>query len=311
VDDDEYLESLMGRNSDRWGYHEICKWLPYKPETVEEIAQNMVAKGYRNDRPIITYEGLILDGRHRYEAALKVCVDPIFVEFQGTRAEAIDYVTSENVARRHLNNAEKEFFYVQRAEALGVRTRADNQHPTNVGSTPPSAKEHAEALGVSDRTVERWEDTRKEIKSDPELADKATTPEGYKEAKKEVQQRRKESCAAELQRELNNLTDEEKVERLGGAKPIDAAFQRKLDEYLGHDFNPNHAATGILILLNRLRLFGGKKEIGNYILSELQRSVRMQKYEAEALLLLADVINENYDRIVSYTDQKPNLKVVN
>jgi hypothetical protein len=37
----------------------------------------------------------------------------------------------------------------------------------------------------------------------------------------------------------------------------------------------------------------------------------MQKYEAEALLMLADVVNENYDEIVGYTDEKPNLKIVN
>lgn len=119
------------------------------------------------------------------------------------------------------------------------------------------------------------------------------------------------SRAKELQRELNSLTDEEKIERLGGEKPIDAAYQRKLDETLGDDFSPNNAATGILISLNRLRLFGGKKEIENYILGELNRSIRMQKYEAEALLLLAEVVNENYDEIASYMDQKTNLKVVN
>ena len=54
----------------------------------------------------------------------------------------------------------------------------------------PSAKDHAEALGIADRTVERWEKDRKEIKSDPELAAKATTSEGYQEAKAEVRKRR-------------------------------------------------------------------------------------------------------------------------
>ena len=117
--------------------------------------------------------------------------------------------------------------------------------------------------------------------------------------------------AEEAVLEFNSLTEEEKIDRLGGEKKIDAAYQRKLDETLGEDFSPNNAATGILISLNRLRLFGGKKEIESYILGELERSVRMQKYEAEALLLLAEVINENYDEIVSYTDHKPNLKIVN
>lgn len=119
------------------------------------------------------------------------------------------------------------------------------------------------------------------------------------------------SRAEEAVLEFNSLSEDEKIERLGGEKKVDAAYQRKLDETLGEDFNPNNAATGILILLNRLRLFGGKKEIEHYVLGELHRSARMQKYEAEALLLLADVVNSNYDEIASYTDHKPNLKVVN
>jgi len=110
--------------------------------------------------------------------------------------------------------------------------------------------------------------------------------------------------------EFNSLTEEEKIDRLGGVKDVDAAYQRKLDETLGEDFNPNNAATGILISLNRLRLFGGKGEIENSILGELHRSVRMQKYEAEALLMLADIINENHEVIASFTDNRPNLKVV-
>jgi len=180
-----------------WQYHEICLWLPHKPETVDDIANDIASNGFRLDRPIATYEGKILDGRHRYEAALKAGVDPVFVEFQGTKEEAISYVTSENVARRHLNNQEKMFFYVQRADALGVRTRADNQHVSNDISTP-SQEEHADALGVSRPTIARWEKDRKEVMADPELAEKATTPEGYKEAMKAVKdkwKKRREAIA--------------------------------------------------------------------------------------------------------------------
>jgi len=119
------------------------------------------------------------------------------------------------------------------------------------------------------------------------------------------------SRAEEAVIEFNGLTDDEKLERLGGVKPIDAAYQRKLDETLGKDFNPSSAATAILISLNRLRLFGGKKEIEYHMLAQLHRSVRMQKYEAEALLMLAEIINKNYDEIAGYMETKPNLKVVN
>jgi transcriptional regulator with XRE-family HTH domain len=222
MDDDEWL-AKVSPNKPEWQYHEICLWLPHKPETVEDIANDMVANGFRIDRAIATHEGKILDGRHRYEAALKVGVDPIFTEFQGTKGEAIAYVTSENVARRHLNNSEKEYFYVKRADALGVRTRADNQHVTNVTSTP-SQEDHADSLGVRRETVNRWERDRKEIKSDPELAAKSTTPQGYQEAKKEVQKRRKAT-----KEEANKIAKLKSLGERSGAESSNV--DKKLDKY--------------------------------------------------------------------------------
>jgi hypothetical protein len=180
------------------------------------------------------------------------------------------------------------------------------------------------APSVPDELVEDFMSSEEPVK----VKDVKQAKEGYKKVQEEGNEdlrdavssgemRPREAAKQALTRaeeavlEFNSLTEEEKIERLGGEKKIDAAYQRKLDETLGEDFSPNNAATGILISLNRLRLFGGKKEIESYILGELERSVRMQKYEAEALLLLAEVINENYDEIVSYTDHKPNLKIVN
>lgn len=232
MDDEAWLNSVVGDVAERWSYHEICKWLPYKPETIDDIANDMVANGYRHDRPVVVYEGSILDGRHRYEAALKANIDPIFVEFQGTKAEAINYVTSENVNRRHLSNPEKEFFYAQLADALGVQSRGgngSNQHrggnPSNDGIAP-SAKDHAGSLGVSAPTIERWEKDRKEISSDPELAEKAKTPEGYKEAKKKLKEKRK--ATQEEEKRIRNMKDraastDSEAERI--------AVQKKLDKY--------------------------------------------------------------------------------
>ena len=188
MDDNEWLES-MSPDKPEWEYHEICLWSPFIESTVGKIAKNMEDGGFDRNHPIRIYEGKILDGRHRYEAAIKAGVDPIFTEFQGTRKEAVIEVTKEQLDRGHWGDEDINFFYAQRADALGVRTRADNQHTPDGASTPTQA-EHADALGVGHRTVNRWEKDRKEIMADPELAAKATTPEGYKEAKKVVKERR-------------------------------------------------------------------------------------------------------------------------
>ena len=78
---------------------------------------------------------------------------------------------------------------------MGVRNRGktwdSRTQENNVVNTTiiPSQQDHAGSLGVHRDTIARWEKDRKEIMSDPELAAKATTPEGYKEAKKVVTER--------------------------------------------------------------------------------------------------------------------------
>ena len=100
----------------------------------------------------------------------------------------------KQVERGHWSNEAKEYYYAKRAAALGVRNREDSlkQNSTDVVSTTtvPSQQDHAKSLGVHRDTIARWEKDRKEIMSDPELAEKATTLEGYKKAKKVVRDRR-------------------------------------------------------------------------------------------------------------------------
>ena len=93
------------------------------------------------------------------------------------------------VERGHWSNEAKEYYYAKRADALGVRNREDSKAKLDQMLKVPLKKNTLMPLGWH-RTVSRWEKDRKEIMSDPELAAKATTPEGYKEAKKVVRDRR-------------------------------------------------------------------------------------------------------------------------
>ncbi len=263
-------------------YHEICLWLPHKPETVADITADMKANGFRPDRAIVTYEGKILDGRHRYEAALEAGVDPVFTEFSGDKQEAIKYVTSENVARRHLNNEEKAEFYIYRAESLGVRKREDSlkqntTEPTNVG-TAPSAEQHAHDLGVAKRTVERWEHDRKDIRSDLELSD--AFDEGGLKKVKEVKKRRMVVPPYDV------------ANTLGALKGMAQMYSKRYEGTQEHAVN---------VLISELIKGCGEDEIG---MSIARDSVKW-------FLNFKEVLDLAQPKLEDFLQEKPELKIVN
>ena len=73
--------------------------------------------------------------------------------------------------RRHLTTGQR----AMTAAALGVRGSGSHkrlEESLSNNTATPSQQDHADALGVSRPTVARWEKDRKQIKADPELAEK-------------------------------------------------------------------------------------------------------------------------------------------
>jgi len=107
---------------------------------------------------------------------------------------------------------------------------------------------------------------------------------------------------------FNSLSDEDKIAHLGEPTVID---QSALDNKLEENFNPRNAAISVLVSLNRLRIYGGKESIRKYISNALDESTRMKAYEAEALVLLSEVVFEFKDELQSLYKTKPNLNAMN
>jgi adenine-specific DNA-methyltransferase len=82
--------------------HEYAGIFPELAEAeFRALCDDIKAHGLRE--PITTFEGKILDGRHRERACRETGVAPRFAEFTGSEAEAIDFVVSLNLVRRHLD----------------------------------------------------------------------------------------------------------------------------------------------------------------------------------------------------------------
>ena len=89
-------------------YHEIANREPMMSQKeLEGLVEDMSIHGFRPNRPVLMYEGLILDGRNRTVAAKYAGVDVVTVEFTGTYQEAEAESLRLNNRRRHKSAGQK------------------------------------------------------------------------------------------------------------------------------------------------------------------------------------------------------------
>jgi protein gp37 len=75
-----------------------------EPDDYAKLKEDISGFGLRH--PITLYQGMILDGRHRYRACLELGIEPVFEHWQGGSA-VIEFVLGENLHRRHLSAGQK------------------------------------------------------------------------------------------------------------------------------------------------------------------------------------------------------------
>lgn len=121
--------------------HPFCKLFPPMGEDAfKELVSDIRMRGQLT--PIISFEGMILDGRHRYQACLELNLDPYIEEYEGN--DALGYVVSLNLKRRHLDES-------QRAMIAGRLAEADSRYRANSQMT--SRAEAAAILNIGTRSV--------------------------------------------------------------------------------------------------------------------------------------------------------------
>ncbi len=69
------------------------------------LKDDLAANGYDPKNPIYTYHGDILDGWNRYRACGELKIQPVYHEFTGTDAQALNFVMRTN-KRRNLNSSQ-------------------------------------------------------------------------------------------------------------------------------------------------------------------------------------------------------------
>lgn len=86
--------------------HEFCQKLPMMPtEELEALSEDIRQNGLLI--PILTWQGEIIDGRHRYLACQRAGVEPRFEEWKREDKSLIGLILSLNVRRRQLTSSQK------------------------------------------------------------------------------------------------------------------------------------------------------------------------------------------------------------
>lgn len=163
--------------------HEFANLFPAMPDfDFQELTADI--KQYGLFESITTFEGKILDGRHRQKACLKAKVKPNYWKFDGTREEALAYVVSKNRHRRNLTVEQRAFAGVEAAKLFAVEAaKRQKSFTPKTGCEPSSSTDDngrsvekaAEAVGVSPKSIERA--AKIEEHADPKIVEAAKAGE--------------------------------------------------------------------------------------------------------------------------------------
>lgn len=156
-------------------YHEYANLFPMMPDDdLMRLAEDIKEQGLSD--PIITLDGMILDGRNRYKACGINGITPRFEEYTGS--DPLGYVVSHNLHRRHLSESQRA---VVAAKWAGLKHGGDRKSDgikSPIGDLKPTATatrdEASKLLNVGTSSIDR---AKKVIKEAPELVEKIESGE--------------------------------------------------------------------------------------------------------------------------------------
>lgn len=158
-------------------------------EDFQSLKDSIMSIGVQN--PITVFEGMVIDGWHRYSAATELGMDCPVVELGDV--DPRDFVLAQNKARRHVTQAQLALATTAVYAWRPVGNPAlSNSAP---GAELKTTKELAAAAGVGERTIEQAKTVQK--KAAPEVVEAVKTGEiGLKKAAAIAKLPKEEQAAA-------------------------------------------------------------------------------------------------------------------
>ncbi len=151
--------------------HQLSAAFPaMSAEDFQSLKDSITEIGVQN--PITLFEGMVIDGWHRYTAANELGMDCPVVELGDV--DPRDFVLAQNKARRHTTQAQ---LAMATTAVYAWRPMGSNQHQARVGTEcpPKSTAELAQIAGVSEKTIKQAKAVQ--TKAAPEVVEAVKTGE--------------------------------------------------------------------------------------------------------------------------------------
>lgn len=133
-------------------FHEYAEIFPlHGGDQLDELAQDLAAVGQQE--PIVTYQGKVLDGRRLFLACELAKVKPWFEEYKGE--DALGYVISKNLHRRHLDGAERSLVAARIVNVRRGKPAGSNGYSETTKVVPVQPAQAARIMNVTTKSVER------------------------------------------------------------------------------------------------------------------------------------------------------------
>ncbi len=210
--------------------HPLCTLFPrLAGAEFDALVADIRANGLR--QPIITHDGMILDGGNRYRACIEAGVKPTFQKFTG--GNLVSFVLSANLHRRHMSPGQQAAIVASAQDWGKANVQGRNRITGNVAGD--TIADRAKQSGASERTQRMADQV---AKKSPELARKVahgevSLPKAAKslapskpKAKPEPKPKKGAPTIESLQAEITALRDE-----LHEARDVARSLAHELESY--------------------------------------------------------------------------------
>ena len=169
---------------------------PLTSEEFKQLERNILEEGIRD--PLVTWNGILVDGHNRYRIAQEYNIDFVTVEKEFADMNAVKvWMINNQFGRRNLNNYQRSVLALQLEDVFKAKAKEKQKESggavPKISAEPPieTRQEIAKVANVSHDTISKVK--KIEATASPEIKAKASTGqisinEAYKEIKKEEKQ---------------------------------------------------------------------------------------------------------------------------